>query len=173
LVAQTATVRRRSTADHVWLKFIAAPSLNRRLEFMGRTEVARDSRTAVYQVQNRSDPVVVSDVHSSRTFTIRVKTETPAETEALDYALSRGLSCFLQVPATINTPSMYAVVGSYSFDAPARQSMRSVWTIPLTEVSPPPASVVSPQTSWQQLLDLYPTWDDVLAATPAWLGIAD
>jgi hypothetical protein len=172
-VVQVATVTRRSVADSVWLKFITSPALNRRLEFMGRTDISRDSRTSVYQVQGRPDPVVVSDVHSSRQFTIEVKTETPADTEALDHALSQGLPCYLQVPATINTPSIYATIGSYSFKAPTLKSQRNVWTIPLTEVAPPPASLVPPNATWQQILDQYPTWDDVLASVPTWLATAD
>jgi hypothetical protein len=148
-------------------------ALNRRLDFMGRTEVSRDSRTAVYRVQNRSDPVVVSDVHSSRQFTIKVKTETPAETEALDHALSQGLPCYLQVPATINTPSIYATDRVVQLRGAATRSQRNVWTIPLTEVAPPPPSIVSPQATWQQLLDQYATWEDVMAAVPTWMQIAD
>jgi hypothetical protein len=172
-VVQVATVTRRSVADSVWLKFITQPALNRRLDFMGRTEVTRDSRTAVYPVVGRPDPVVVSDVHSSRQFTIKAKTETPAETEALDHALSQGLPCYLQVPSTINTPSIYAVIGSYSFEAPATRSQRNVWTIPLTEVAPPPPSIVSPGATWQQLLDRYASWEELMAAVPTWLDTAD
>ena len=149
VVQQSATVRRLSVADEVWLKFITQPALNRRLEFMGRSDISRPSRTAVYDVQNRADPVVVSDVHSSRRFTIRVKTETAQDTDALDHALSQGLPCYLQVPAGINCPSVYAVVGDYSFEPPALKSARNVWTIPLIEVSAPPASIVSPGATWQ------------------------
>jgi hypothetical protein len=173
LVVQTATVRRTSVADSVWLKFITQPSLNRRLDFMGRTDIARNSRSAVYNVQGRSDPVVVSDVHSSRQFTIKAATQTPSDTDALDHALSQGLPCYLQVPASINCPSVYAVIGDYSFDPPARKSTRNVFTIPLVEVSPPPPTIVSPQATWQQLVDQYPTWTDVLAAVPNWLATAD
>lgn len=172
-LVSSATVTRRSVADQVWLKFITKPSLNRRLDFMGRTDISRDARTAVYQVQGRSDPVVVSDVHSSRQFTIKVKTETVSETDALDHALSQGLPCYLQVPQTINCPSVYATVGSYRFEPPALKSARNVWEIPLTEVSAPPPSIVSPQVTWQELLNLYPSWEDVIAAVPTWLEIAD
>lgn len=173
VVVQTATVARTSVADSVWLKFITQPALNRRLEFMGRTDITRSARTAVYEVQGRSDPVVVSDVHSSRTFSIRVKTETAADTDALDHALSQGLPCYLQVPAGINCPSIYAVVGDYRFEPPVLRSPRNVWTIPLTEVSAPPASIVSPQATWQQIIDTYPTWDALVAAVPTWLDMAD
>jgi len=173
LVVQSAVVSRQSVADAVWLKFITQPALNRRLDFMGRSDIARDARTAVFQVQGRSDPVVVSDVHSSRTFTIRVATHTRSDTDALDHALSQGLPCYLQVPAGINCPSVYAVVGSYSFEPPALKSARNVWTIPLTEVSAPPPSIVSPQATWQQLLDLYPSWEALMDAVPTWLQIAD
>jgi hypothetical protein len=173
VVVQSATVRRLSVADAVWIKFITQPALNRRLEFMGRSEITRPSRTAVYDVQNRSDPVVVSDVHSSRRMTIRCKTETPADTEALDHALSQGLPCYLQVPETINAPSMYAVIGDYQHEPPARKSMRSIWTIPLVEVAPPPASIVSPGETWANLLVQYPTWEALMAAVPTWLETAD
>jgi len=127
----------------------------------------------VFDVQGRSDPVVVSDVHSSRRFTIRVKTETTSETEALDHALRQGLPCYLQVPASINAPSVYAVIGDYSFEPPALKSARNVWTIPLTEVSAPPASIVSPNATWQQVLDLYPSWEALMDAVPTWLQTAD
>jgi hypothetical protein len=173
VVAQVATVHRRSIADSAWLKFITQPALNRRLDFMGRTDIARPSRTAVFDVINRSDPVVVSDVHSSRRFTITVKAETQADTDALDYALSRGLPCYLQVPQTYNCPSIYAVVGDYQFEAPARKSQRNVFTIPLTEVAAPPPSVVPPHATWQSLLNQYAAWDDVIAAASKWLDIAD
>jgi hypothetical protein len=172
-VVQSGTVSRRSVADSVWLKFITAPALNRQLEFMGRSDITRPSRTAVYNVQNRPDPVVVSDVHASRQFTIKVKTETAADTDALDHALSQGLPCYLQVPQPINCPSVYAVVGDYSFEPPTLKSHRNVWTIPLTEVSPPPPSIVSPQATWQELINLYPTWQDVMAAVPLWMNTAD
>lgn len=172
-VVQSGTVSRRSVSDSVWLKFITAPALNRQLEFMGRSDITRPSRTAVYNVQNRVDPVVVSDVHASRQFTIRVKTETAADTDALDHALSQGLPCYLQVPQPINCPSVYAVVGDYSFEPPTLKSHRNVWTIPLTEVAPPPASLVSPQATWQRIIDQYPTWEDLMAAVPTWMATAD
>lgn len=173
VVLQTATVRRQSAADQVWLKFVTSPALNQRLTYMGRTEIARQSRTAVYDVQGRPDPVVVSDVHGSRRFSIKCKAETPAEAATLDHALSQGLPCYLQVPETINTPSIYAVIGDYQFDATALKSMRSVFIIPLIEVAAPPTSIVSPGATWQQILDTYPTWEALMAAVPTWLDIAD
>ncbi len=173
VVVQSATVRRQSVADSVWLKFITQPALNQRLTFMGRTEVSRSSRTAVYDVRGRPDPVVVSDVHSSRRMTIRCKAETPDEAATLDHALSQGLPCYLQVPETINTPSMYAVIMDYQSEAPALKSMRSIFTIPLVEVAAPPATIVSPQATWQQVLDDYATWEVLMAAAPTWLDTAD
>lgn len=172
-VLQTATVRRSSMADQVWLKFVTQPSLNQPLTYMGRGEVTRASRTAVFDVQGRSDPVVVSDVHSSRRMTIRCKAETPAAAATLDHALSQGLPCYLQVPETINTPSMYAVIGDYRYEAPAIKSLRSVFTIPLIEVAAPPPSIVSPGETWQNLLDDYPTWEALMASVPTWLDTAD
>ena len=173
VVVQRATVRRSAAVDGLWIKFITQPSLNRRLDYMGRSEISRPSRAAIYQVQGRSDPVVVSDVHGSRRLTIRVKTETAAETAALDHALAQGLPCYLHAPATLNLPSMYAVVGDYSFEPPALKSQRNVWQIQLTEVAAPPPTITSPYATWASLLARYPSWEDLMAAVPTWLQTAD
>ena len=173
VVVATATVRRQSIVDSVWLKFITQPALNRRLTFMGRTEITRPSRTAIFDVLGRPDPVVVSDVASSRRFSIRCKTETPAETTALDHALAQGLPCYLQVPEAVNTPSMYATIGDYQYGPPAPRSMRNVWSIPLIEVAAPTATIVSPGATWQSLLDQYATWELLMAGVATWLDTAD
>jgi len=172
-VTQTATVRRQSIADSVWIKFITSPALNQRLEFMGRGEVTRASRTAVYDVVGRSDPVVVSDVHSSRRMTIRCKAETAAQAAALDHALRTGLPCYLQVPENLNAPSMYAAIGDYSHEPPTLKSRRNIFTISLIEVAAPPPTIVSPGATWAQLLADFATWEDVMAAVPTWMDIAD
>jgi hypothetical protein len=91
----------------------------------------------------------------------------------LDTALRSGLPCYLQVPEGINTPSMYAVIGDYSAEAPALRSRRNVFTIPLIEVAAPPPSIVSPRATWTSLLAEYASWDAVIAGEPTWLGIAD
>jgi hypothetical protein len=119
-VVQVATVTRRSIADSVWFKFITSPALNRRLEFMGRTDISRDSRSAVYRCRAGRTRWWCR-MCTRRAVHDQGEDRDTRRHRALDHALSQGLPCYLQVPATINTPSIYATIGSYSFEAPATQ----------------------------------------------------
>lgn len=170
-VLQSARVRRVAGSDPVWLKFIGNSSLNRTLTLIGWSDIERDSRAGVFDVQNRSDPIVVSDVHSSRRFTIEVKAETSADIDALDQALSLGYPCFFQVPPTVPLPTVYAAIGKYSWK-PARQSKRGFFSIPLTEIAAPTASAVieAPRT-WQEVLNTYPSWEQMASAVPNWRAL--
>lgn len=168
-VLQQATVRRGGAGDRPWLKFITDPASNQPLTLVDEpVRVERPSRASLYDVQNRSTPVVVSDVHGSRRCTIRAVTDTPAAAERLDDALRRGVPVYLQVPPDGPAPTLYATVGDYSWSPPARGSRRSIFTIPLVEVDPPPAAITEATTTWQTVLDTYPTWRDVLAQVPTW-----
>lgn len=171
VVVQWATVTGTAPANAVWLKFLAAPALNRRLSLLGWSEVERRSRTGIYDVQGRSDPVVVSDVHSSRRLTITCKTDTVAERDTLDAALAEGLACFLHVPRTIALPTLYATVGDYQWRTPGRHSTRAIFEIPLVEVAAPSWTVSAAFNTWQSTLDAHLTWEALTAAIPTWRGV--
>lgn len=173
VVVQTATVTRRSVADRPWLKFITAPSLNRQLTVVDWSEIERPSRSSVYQVIGRSDPVVVSDVHGAQRTTLTLATHDVDETDALDAALREGLPCYLQVPQSWPLPSMYVTVGDYRRDKPTHRSRRALWTVPVTEIAAPPASVTAPSLSWADLIALYPTWDALIDDVATWREVAD
>lgn len=157
--------------DDVWLKFIAQPALNRRITLADWGAVGRDARVAFYDVQGRSDPVAVTDVHSSRTVTVTLRTATIDEGDTLDEALAQGLPLFLHVPVTVALPSLYAVAGDYTYARPAKRSPVRLWTLPLTEVSPPPSSVVGAATTWQTILDTYDSWQAVLDGLATWQDV--
>lgn len=162
---QRSTLRRNASNDKVWLKFVANPQLNRRVDLVGWGEVARKSRAEIFEVVGAKEPVMVTDVFGSRSVTVEFVTHTPEDTKALDDALSEGFPIFFQVPVKLQLPTLYASVGDYSYKALTPSSVRSRWTVPLREVAAPPASVIvgSTRTYADGLAD-YPTYAQSIAA---------
>jgi hypothetical protein len=150
-------------ADHVWVKFIAAPYLNKRVSLHAWSDVTREENNAVFKVRNRKDPVAVTDVHSGRSMEIQVAVQTIAARDALENALGAGSPIFLQVPDSLSCPTMYAKVGSFSWRSlsrfPGRE--RHLFTIPLTEVAPPPPSIVGQGRTWATVRAQYASWADL------------
>ena len=171
LVAQ-AIVTQSQVLDDVWVKYIASPGLNTPVTLIGWGDISRASRTALYDVKGRSDPIAVTDVHSSRRVEVQLRTATLDDGEALDHALSSGAPLFLHVPVTVALPSLYAVAGDYSYTRPSARSMVRHWTLPLTEVAAPPPSVTGSAVTWQSILDGYGTWADVLAGFGTWQDVS-
>jgi hypothetical protein len=160
VAVQRATVLRPGANDTAWLKFIAAPQLNRRITLTDWSEVSRGARTGVFQVQGRTLPVVTSDVHGSRQVSISCIAMSPAETNELDLALSKGVQAYLQVPASLPLPSMYVAIGDYRYARPggARRSVRGLFEIDLTEIDPPSPDFAGVFATYQTVLDTYPTY---------------
>jgi hypothetical protein len=152
------------TEETNWIKFIATPYRNRRVVLTDWSEVSRKSRVALYDVVGRSQPVAVTDVHTGRQFSVDLVAHTLAEREALDTALGTGVPVFFQTPTSIACPSIYAVIGDYSYKRPARRSLRSIVTVQLIEISPPPPSVVGAGLTYRILGTQYGAYADLHAA---------
>lgn len=168
VVLATATVTAQSVLEDVWLKFIAAPVLNRIVTLVDWSDISRQSNNALYQVRGRSAPVVVTDVHTSPAVTVTLRTATAEDAQALDDALSAGYPIFLHIPVQVALASMYAAVGSYRSRRPSHRSPVRFWDVDLQQVTAPPPSVVGAAVTWQSVLDQYATWSDVLDGAASW-----
>lgn len=164
IAVATATATQAASNPGTWLKFIAQPSLNVAVQLVGFGEISRASRTALFDVQGRSDPIAVSDVASSRRVTVSLRTDGVTAADRLDYALSQGVPLFLHVPNGMALPSLYAVAGDYSSGLVAQTSQVRHWTLPLTEVAPPATTISGAAITCQTILDTYLTCDEVLDA---------
>jgi hypothetical protein len=162
VIVREAVVQYTDDHDQAWLKVIAQPYLNRKINLTGWGPIGRSSRHGVFDVQGRVDPVVVTDVHSSRGTAITVRTLDRQSTLDLDLVLAQGSAMFLHMPPHWGLPSMYAVVGNYSYTRESVRSLKATFEIPLTEVSAPPLSVVGATITCQLLLDTYADCQEVL-----------
>lgn len=161
-----------ATLDTVWFKFLARPYLNRTVTVNDWSDVERSSRNGLFAVVGRADPVAITDVHSSRSFTLSVLADTLDEADQLDFALSSGLVVLLHTPADCGVPTMYAAIGDYAQARTSRRGTRRRFDIPLTEVAKPGPDVVGSAGTWQLLLDTYATWQEVLDANASWSDVA-
>lgn len=170
-IVQTKIIQATDIGDDVWLKFIASPYLNRKIYLHGWSDVSRNAKNALFQVRGRVGPVAVTDVHDSRAMTIEAITPTLAERDALDNALSLGAPILLQTPDSIPCPSLYAVIGSYSWRSLREESTRSLFTIPLSEVSAPPPSIVGVGLTWSIVTSSYGSWSELVDTFDSWLEV--
>ncbi|MGL5910389.1 MAG: hypothetical protein ACRCZP_10350, partial [Phycicoccus sp.] len=131
-----------------WLKFVAAPRYNRRVTITGWSDIERPDRNQLYDVDGRTDPIVVTSGHSSRRTTLTLRTWDLDESRALDEALSQGIPGFLHMPAGSQLPAMYAVFGTYRQRPASRRSQGAVWEVPVVEVAAPPPSIFATPATW-------------------------
>jgi len=171
-VSQTIVASISDTLDQVWIKFIVAPHRNAKVSLIGWGPVSRRSRQAVFGIRNRPDPIVVTDVHASRSVTVQLMAWSEDEAEELDRSLSIGLPIYFQTPSNVQLRSMYASVGDYTFERSGGvTSPRSIFSIPLTEVSPPPLSIVGPGLTYSTLLEDFLTYEELADAYASYLEV--
>lgn len=165
VVIQRSTILRSGDNDRTWLKIVANPRFNLRVNLVGWGRFGRKSRSSQFVVQGRSDPVVLSDVHSSRSVSIKLLTRSLSDTDALDIALSSGIPIFLQVPYGHNMPTMYASVEDYTYGEPnAQDSGHTLFEIQLIEVSPPSGAIIGTIETYQTIFNENATYSDLLNA---------
>lgn len=169
-IVQTKIITVTNIPDVAWLKFIASPYLNRRVRIHDWSEVARQAKNATYSVRGRKGPVQVTDVHDGRSMTVQLITYTVEEREALDDALSNGAPVLFQTPDSISCPTMYAVVGNYSWRSLSRQPgrERALFTVPLQEADRPPLSIVGVGFTWATVVAQYATWQELADSVDSW-----
>jgi hypothetical protein len=172
-VVQTKILTVGDIPDVAWLKFIASPYLNRRIEIHDWSEVARKSKNSTYSVRGRIGPISVTDVHDGRSMTVQLITHSVEERDGLDDALSRGAPVLFQTPDNISCPTMYATIGDFSWKSLSRQRgrYRALFTIPLTEATPPPPSIVGVGLTWATVVAQYGTWQELVDSVDTWLEL--
>lgn len=160
--------------DAVWLKVPAAPFLNTSVVVVDHGSVGRRSRSGLFDVVGRTDPVMVGDVASSIAFSLQLLTETAAAERDLDFLFASGEVVFLQLPSTVeHFPGGYFAVGDVSREPTLRLSPRRVWTVPLTEVAQPGPAVVGSTYTIASMLAEYATISAVIAGNATIADLLD
>jgi len=169
-IVQTKILTVTGIPDVFWLKFIASPYLNRRVKFHKFSDVGRQAKNSTFSVRGRKGPVQITDVHDGRAMSIQLVTFTTEERDGLDEALSSGAPILFQAPNSHACPTMYAVVGDYSWRplSALEERFHALFTIPLTEADAPPPSIVGVGLTWATIVTQYGTWQELADTVDSW-----
>ncbi|MBG0560731.1 hypothetical protein [Actinoplanes aureus] len=174
LSTETAVIT--AVIERVWLKSVARPFLNRPVTVLDRPQVSRKNRGGLFEIKGRSLPIVVSEVRGPAEWELRVRTDSPAQTRALELLLAVGDVLYVQVPDDYDdVPGGYVSVGTTGRRrlSALPGDRRQVWALPMTEVAPPGPDVVGATVTWQSLLAEFGTWADVLAFFATWADVLE
>lgn len=148
----------------VWLKVPAGPFLNQPVVVLDHSEIQRRTRTGLFDVVGRSLPVMVGDIASGLSYTLQLLTDTTAAERNLDYLFASGEVVFVQLPSTVQyLPAGYFAVGTPSRLPVSKVSTQQMWSVTLTQVAAPGASVVGSAYTISSMLAEYATISAVMA----------
>lgn len=154
-----------------WVKSATRPYLNRTVRVAEAGDFTRRARTGLFDVVGAEFPVAVTDVRSSRSYSITLATDSEGEAADLETLLDSGEALFFQFPDGYPLPTGYYAVGDVTrswHNAPPVQVPQRWFTLPLTSVAAPSSEVVGATTNWEAVVDKYATWNDVVTAVPTW-----
>ncbi len=173
LGTQTGTVT--PSITKVWLKSIARPFLNQAVTVEEYSEISRKARAGLFEIPGRSFPVRVGEVASSRSWSMDLLTYDDTEAKNLEFLVASGDVVLVQVPAGFDIPGGYVGLGDMKKTRVSRPLLdaRRRFSLPMTEVAAPPATVVGYAATWAGILATYGTWSAVLAAFPTWADVLE
>lgn len=149
----------------IWLKNPLRPFLNRVVKLVGPLDtVSRNSRSGVFDIIARTDPVAVTDLMSGLVTSYTLDTRTRDEVVDLDLMLAVGEVLLFQPPGASNLETIYALPGSPSRSIFTENSPRRFTTLPLAEVALPDLTLAAVQSTYQTVLNTYATYQALLDA---------
>jgi len=154
------------------IKNPSRPSLNVRVTPLDTPTITRPARTGVFDVLGRNLPVTVSDVQSSRRFTMTIDVVGYSAMIDMDNRFALGEPMFLQAPNQPGQlPTLYFVAGDVSYVEDALGSSNYTFTIPVIEVAKPGSTVYGALYFWSDVVANYATWTAVVAANATWSAL--
>lgn len=168
----TASITPATTFDEVWIKNPQKPGNNVKVLPTDMSEITRRARTGLIDVLGRTMPVAVTDVASSRSFTIEVDVGDNVVARDMDNRLASGDPMYLQGPATDDdVPTLYFVCGDVTRLRDAKGSPSSTFRIPITEVAKPGSTVAGITYQWSDVYGTYVDWAATIAANATWADL--
>lgn len=161
------------TLTSTWLKSISRPFLNQPVQVVygPSVTITRPARVGIFDIVGRSYPIAVSDIRSSRRWTLLLRTETAATARDLDLILASGDVLYLQAPPACDMVTGYIAVDDASREHHPLRPNRVTWTLPVTEVAAPGPDVIGTAVTWASVLAAFETWADVIAAAATWADV--
>lgn len=134
------------TSANWWLKHPLRPELNVALAMDSQPDRARAARQGIFHPLGATYPIIVTDTRGSATGTIRVRTDSTAERDALDAILDTVSTLLLQGPLADGEHDRYVHIGDHARQRGIDKSFAVARfdTLPWIEVAAPSGVV----TAW-------------------------
>ncbi|MFI5607781.1 hypothetical protein [Amycolatopsis sp. NPDC051903] len=160
--------------DTAWLKNPRRPSLNTAVIVSEVGPLSRDSRSGTFDVIGRTMPVVVSDVASSRKFSLTIMVDDADGASDLDARLAAGDALFLQTPDPDSVvPTLYFVTSGYSWRRTSHRGKRRFFDLDVVEVSIPAPTVYGGTITYADLPGLYASYNTVASSVSTYFNLMD
>jgi hypothetical protein len=155
-----------SHGGKIILKSVKFPFLNRPVVVTDFTDPALGDRGGMAEVSGRSMPISTPDQRASHSFDVELSTDTPVEARNMQIILIANPHLFIHTPNGCVVPGGHVRVGDVAPNRRTRSagSPRRYWRLPCRLVAPPGAGVTGGTMTFAALLDLYGSFDNMLAA---------
>ena len=156
-----------------WLKDPGLASNNLRLDYVqGLPKLSRRARAGVFDVIDRTNPIVVSAKRQSATGDFTFTTLTQTDYEKMIKLINRGEVLLLSTPPAYGVGNVYVHIGDVDEDRIAigdASNWVRRWTLPLLVVDRPLAiTSTAPLERWSDVKATWATWNDLYAANLTW-----
>lgn len=167
--------------EDIWLISLLHPNVSIKLPGADFRPVQRSSRTGVYNIKGKVNPIAVHDAWTSRWWTIETVTYSLEEAAIMDLSILTTGTWFLQVPPECEneclTNPVTGMPGGYialmnstmTHEAGGLHSME--WVLFVREVTPPAPEVSGTTITWQDVADAYGSWSAVWASHRSWASL--
>lgn len=156
-----------------WLKDPAQPANNLRLDYVqGLPTLSRKARAGVFDIIDRSNPIVVTARRQSASGGLTFATYTQTDYEKTVKLVNRGEILLLATPPAFGVGNVYVHVADVDEERIAlgdASDWTRRWTLPLLVVDRPLSLTTSaPLERWQDVKSTWATWNDLYAANLTW-----
>lgn len=162
-----------ATLATVWLKFAGRPWLNTSVTVTDWTDPSREGRGGLFPVSGRSLPVAVTDVASSRQWTLEIMLASVELATDMDTRLAGGDLVLIHVPTGCPVPGGWVYLNRIGLGRKARRSDRRYLGLSVTEAAPPPPGIIGSTATYTTVLNTYATYTDLLAAHTTYASVLE
>lgn len=157
-----------------WLKDPAIPARNVRLDEVTNIETETfTSRAGIFDVIDRSRPVVVAALRRDKSAQLDITTATEDQRKAVELILSTGQILLLATPAAYSWGNEYVHIGDVTESriGVASETSRR-WAMPIVVVDRPYALSYQPaEMTWADVVGDWATWSDVIDEIDTWADL--
>lgn len=155
-----------------WLKDPAYPTMSVKIPIVTSIQaLTRKSRTGVFAVINRANPIVVSGKRQGAEGELVLYTRTDYERNSVNNVIDRGTVLLLQTPPHYGWGSAYVSIADTveTRVGVASEQLRR-FDLPFVVVDRPDEISITPALAktWQAVKTTYPTWGDLKASGKTW-----